>query len=492
MTQDRYQEIKAGSFRERFQFVLKDSAFYGTAAALNKMLTLLTLPVLTRVLSTAEYGALDAMTGLGAIFVAFIVMGLDSAIARLFFEHEGTEDRKELVSQALSIELAFCVVITAICWFSADWMLSTFYGIEGYATYLKVLIVSLPFVVLTRFASNLLKWTFARNQYMVVAFGSSALVILLTLLFVVGFDQGIQGVYRAQVIGFGISAAVGIFLCRKHLIVPKSTRYAREMMGYGAPFMVVAVAGCVMPAIDRVFITNYMGLDSAGLYAIGYRYGFMLMLPITAFMTSWSPFAFSIYKEDNAEETYNHGLKFMVAGLCAITIAMVATAEPIITLVASERYLPVYVVVLPLLLRLVIQATSSLASLGIRLAKRTQFQMLGYLIGLVSSALFVWLLIEPLGLIGVACGALLGQLAQSISEIAFAYYVYPLRFQLKRPIAMLLVTGIGGVTMQAITLPSLPQQVALRAGVVLVVGALLWVVTFGFSATARLPQFRQR
>jgi hypothetical protein len=70
--------------------------------------------------------------------------------------------------------------------------------------------------------------------------------------------------------------------------------------------------------------------------------------------------------------------------------------------------------------------------------------------------------------------------------------VYPLRFQLKRPIAMLLVTGTGGVIMQAVTLPSLPQQVALRVGVMAVVAGLLWVVTFGFSAKAKLPQFRKR
>jgi O-antigen/teichoic acid export membrane protein len=276
---------------------------------------------------------------------------------------------------------------------------------------------------------------------------------------------------------------VGIFLCRQHLIIPKTVRYAREMMSYGVPFMVVAVAGCIMPAIDRVFIVNYLGLDSAGLYAIGYRYGFLLMLPITAFMTSWSPFAFSIYREDDAEETYSRGLKFMVAGLCAITIVMVALAEPVITLVASERYLPVYVVVLPLLLRLIIQAISSVASLGIRLAKRTQFQMAGYLIGLVASAFFVWILIEPLGLIGVACGALLRQLAHSASEIAFSYRVYPLRFELKRPLAMLVITAIGGATIQLVVMPDLQQEIALRVVVLAAVAGLLWLVTFRAGGT---------
>ena len=93
-------------------------------------------------------------------------------------------------------------------------------------------------------------------------------------------------------------------------------------------------------------------------------------------------------------------------------------------------------------------------------------------------------LIEPMGLIGVACGALLGQLAQSISEIAFAYHVYPLRFQLKRPVFMVLITAIGGVAMQVVTMPSLPQEIAFRIGVLGAVADLLWIVTFRSNVRA--------
>jgi hypothetical protein len=109
--------------------------------------------------------------------------------------------------------------------------------------------------------------------------------------------------------------------------------------------------------------------------------------------------------------------------------------------------------------------------------------MAGYLIGLVASAFFVWILIEPLGLIGVACGALLGQLAHSASEIAFSYRVYPLRFELKRPLAMLVITAIGGATIQLVVMPDLQQEIALRVVVLAAVAGLLWLVTFRAGGT---------
>jgi hypothetical protein len=110
--------------------------------------------------------------------------------------------------------------------------------------------------------------------------------------------------------------------------------------------------------------------------------------------------------------------------------------------------------------------------------------MAGYLVGVVFSAFFVWILIEPLGLVGVACGALLGQLMQSGSEIAFAYYVYPLRFQLLQPIALLVITATAGATMQVVSMPDLPQEVAFRVGILGVVAALFWVVALRPSARA--------
>jgi O-antigen/teichoic acid export membrane protein len=444
MPKQHHHQIRAGSIRQRLQFLAKDTVLYGGAASLSRMLNLLILPLLTRLFSNAEFGALDVMTVFGQIFVSIIIMGQDSAIARYYYEHEDEDRRKQIISQGILIQVALCLVMTATGWFGAELILGRIYGIPEYADTFRVLVLSWPLVVAVRFSSNLLRWTFARYQFVTIAFGSSAGVIAFTLLFVIGLDMGMRGVFYAQIAGNALFGIWGLYFCRRHFARPRSFRFGKDLLRYGFPYMVVALGVCLIPAIDRVFVTQHLGLDVLGAYAIGYRYAFMIMLPLQAFFSAYVPFAFSIYKEPTAEETYDRVLTFFAAGAALLVAAMVAVAEPVIELVASERYLPGYVAVLPILIGLVVQALSQIMGMGIDLAKRTEFHILIQFTGIASSALFIWLLIEPLGLVGVGCGFLLGKIVQAIVFVAIGYGVYPLRFRWKRPLAVTTLALAGG------------------------------------------------
>jgi O-antigen/teichoic acid export membrane protein len=241
---------------------------------------------------------------------------------------------------------------------------------------------------------------------------------------------------------------------------------------------VTNVATCLIPALDRAMITNFLGLESTGHYAIGYRYAFMMMLPIQAFMNSWIPFTLSIYKEDDAEQTYNRGLILMTAGLSLLVVVMISLVEPVIELVASARYLPGHIVALPLMIGLVLQAISHLAGLGISLSKQTRYTMYGYLIGVAASAVFIYLLVRPFGILGAAYGVLLGRAFQSFSYVFFAYRVYPLRFAMKRPAVMVAFTAVAGFTLQAVEIEPVFLLIAFRTVVVLLFSTLIWFAMF--------------
>ncbi len=130
MSEERFKQLRSGSIRERLAFVAKDSVVYGSAAALSSLLNLLLLPFLTRLFSKAEYGALDGMMVLGTAFIAFIIMGQDSSIARYFYETEDPEERKQIISQALFTELFLCTAVTALVWFNAGRLLEAAYGMD--------------------------------------------------------------------------------------------------------------------------------------------------------------------------------------------------------------------------------------------------------------------------------------------------------------------------------------------------------------------------
>ena len=488
MSEERFKQLRSGSIRERLAFVAKDSVVYGSAAALSSLLNLLLLPFLTRLFSKAEYGALDGMMVLGTAFIAFIIMGQDSSIARYFYETEDPEERKQIISQALFTELFLCTAVTALVWFNAGRLLEAAYGMEEYADFFRVMVLSFPFVVLVRFSSNLLKWTFDRSKFILISIGSAAGVIAVTLFYVLKLELGMKGYFYGQLTGFGFFSLLGLWFCRGYITVPRGFDHGAKMLSYGGPYMVTAVATCLIPAVDRIMIANYVGLDANGLYAIGYRYAFMLMLPIQAIMTAWVPFTLAIYKEPDAEETYNRGLILMTAGLAVVSVIMISMVEPIIELVASARYLPGHVVALPLILGLVIQNITHIARVGITLSKQTRYTMYSYMIGIVASAVAIWLLVQPFGILGAAYGALLGKLAQSTSYVGFAYKVYPMRFGMMRPSAMVLLAAGAGLALQLIAIEATWTLIAYRIAVVALFMTLVWFVMFNASDRQRTVQ----
>ena len=481
MSEERFKQIRAGSIKERLAFVAKDSVVYGGAGALNSMLQLLLLPIIARLFTQTEFGALDSMNVLGASFIAFIILGQDSSIARYFYETEDEEERKQIISQALLAEVVVCTAVTSLVWINAAALLEAVYGMSEYVEYFRIMVLSFPLVVMVRFSSNLLKWTFQRGRFIVVAFGASATVISLTVLYVWKLDMGLRGYYLGQVTGFALFAILGLWFCRKYFTVPRGFDRGWEMLSYGGPYMVTAVASCLIPALDRVMITNMVGLEATGLYGMSYRYAFLLMLPIQAFMTAWAPFTLSIYKEDNAEETYNRGLVLATAGLVVLSVVMLSVIEPVIVLVATENYLSGHVVALPLMVGLVIQNISHIAGVGISLSKRTRFTMYSYVIGVVSSAAMIWLLVRDFGILGAAYGALLGRVAQSVSYVAFAYSVYPIRFALTRPLAMVGLLVGSGFALQEVDLETMSTLVLYRAVVVALFATLIWYAMFNAS-----------
>lgn len=476
-----YQVIRNASLGGRLKFLFRDSVLYGGASAVNSLITLFTLPILTRVFATGEYGAVDAITVLGSIFVVTIRMGQDSAVARFFYDTEDHEERRNIVSESLLVQMVLCLTIVVLLLIFADSVVTRIIAVPQYARAFRVLVITFPFVTIVFFCRNLLKWTFARGQFIWLSLGSTALVVLLTLVMTVVFHRGVVGVFLAQLLGMSASALAGLYFCRSYFVWPRTFRHGRQMLMFGWPYMIVAVATTVIPAVDRIFITNYLNLEAMGVYAVGYKFAFFLMLPITAFQTAWAPFGLAIYKEANAHETYNRVLVYWVSAISLVAFALVAGAEPIIIVGASARYAAGRVVVLPVVFGLVMESTAWITGIGLDLSKKTYFNALSYFIGLIVSTLAIWLTIRPLGIVGVAYGMMAGRVAQALTYSSFAYRVYPLRFGLKTPLAVLGATFIVSSLAQAVSTSSLIYYVSLRLLLFLILVAIIWkgVITAG-------------
>jgi O-antigen/teichoic acid export membrane protein len=430
--------------RSRLAFLLKDSALYGGAAAISKAFALITFPLLARHFSIVDYGVVDFFLVLASFLAILFIFGQDSAVARYFYEHEEITERRQLISQSLLFQLGGLLLFLPMLWGGAGWLTRFLIEAPEAEWLLKLVMLKLPFIVVINFSQNLLKWTFARAQFLTISLGFTTVQALLLVFAVLVLDIGVQGVL---VVGLCTSVVFGflsLYFVRGWLTRPRGFKHLREMLPFAIPYGVICVLAAFTPALERSLTDQLLGADRLGLYAAGTKVAMLIGLVVSAFQTAWGPFSLSLYKQSDAAHTYNWVLKVFALGMCLLVLLLTLVAKPIIHLLASDRYSGAVVVVFPLAMGHAIQATSWITEIGIGISKRSYLNLYAYAV-FVGATLGAILLLAPvLGLVGVSLGVLIGYLAKALISSWLAQRAYPLPWQYSPVVSIFILTLLLG------------------------------------------------
>jgi len=469
-----YKEIREQGTNKRLKFLLKDSLLYGSANAFAKLFSIFTVPILTRLFSKEEFGVLDGIGIFAALFTPIIMMGMNSSIARFFYETDDEEEQKQIISQGLLAQLTLGVVICISLYITSPEILTWFFATPQYTPLFRIVVVSIFFSVLVTFSLNLLKWTFSRTRFLVISLGATTVSVLLILLYILVFRFGVAGIFLAHLTSNLFFAILGYFFTRKYLRFPHHLKYISPMLKYGWPFMFVALIFALIPSVDRYFIINYINLEVLGIYAVGLKIASILQLPVLGFQTAWGPFALAIYREKNASETYNKIFLYYTILLTSMALIIVLFLKPLIIIFASNKYLSAIKVVLPLVFAIIIDSLSWISGIGIGLSKRTIFNTASYLLTLGTSLISIWLLIKPFGLMGVVYGILISKIVLTLSKTYFAHKLYSIRFNLKWGIPIVVGGFISALIIRSVDFLQWYIQVPIGFGIFIIFVSTMW------------------
>lgn len=432
------------SHRGRLGFLLKDSVLYGGAAAISKAAALITFPLLTRHFSLADYGLVDYFLVLAGFLAILFIFGQDSAVARYFYELEETAERRQLISQSLAFQLLGLVLALPLLWWSADWLIRLFIEAGDAEWLFKIVLLQSPFLLLINFSQNLLKWTFDRAKFLIMSLGFTLVQTCLMLVAVLVLHVDIKGVLLVNLFTSSLFAILGLYFLRAWLTRPRNFQFLRKMLPFAIPYGVICVLGAFSPALERSLTNQLLGAEDLGLYAAGTKIAMLLGLVVSAFQTAWGPFSLSLYKHADAAHTYNWVLKIFALAMCVMVFALTLVAQPLIYLLASDRYVGAAAVVFPLAMGLAVQATSWITEIGIGIAKRSHLNLYGYGVAIAATLGGILLLAPALGLLGVGLGVMIGHVARAITSSFLAQRAYPLPWRYGPVLAVFgLTLGFG-------------------------------------------------
>ncbi len=435
-----YEFLKEGTVGQRLKFLANDTFYYGIASAISSFLAIFKVPILTRCFGAHDYGVIDILAVWEGIFVLFIIMGLDSGLARYYYEVDTPENRKRVVSQALFCQLGACIIMTAGVFFFASQFSTSIIHVPKRLDVVQLLALCFPGVFLVQFSRNLLKWILARNRFIFISLGSSASVILLTIFFVMILKMDIKGVFLAEFIGMTIFGIIGLIFCRHLISIPRDIEFIGPMFRFCLPYFAIGIMAAFVPAIDRYFVSTMLNFEMLGFYAVGYKLASIIRLPISAFQIAWNPLALSIYKSSNSSQTYRSVLLLYTACMCILAFMVCACAQPLIIILASSSYLRGLPVVLPLIFSVIIESIGCMLGFGIDLSKKTYFSVISYIVGLLVTVACVILLIPLFGIAGAALGILIGNIVKAGCYFIFGHKVYFLKLPLMQPVIMLFIS----------------------------------------------------
>jgi len=306
--------------------LFKSAGIYTLTSVINSAIPFLLLPILTRYLSPTDYGIVS-MFGLLVSFIApFTGLSVHGAIARMYYEKD-TIDIKEYITNCIYI-LISSTLLVSIVFFLFSNVIASISSVPSQILWMVVVVSFSQFI--TRIVLILWQVQVKPIQYGIFQISQTLLNMLLSIILVVFIGLTWKGRVYAQLITLIIFVLIGfsILLKNKWLKFNINKTYIKHALGYGVPLIPHALGAIVMTMTDRIFITNMVGIETTGVYTVGYQIGMIIDLLATSFNQAYVPWLYSKLKENIPEMKFKivrlTYLYFVIILFLAISLSIIA------------------------------------------------------------------------------------------------------------------------------------------------------------------------
>jgi O-antigen/teichoic acid export membrane protein len=458
----------AGGFGADVRRLGSQTLVYGVGGAALQLVGIITLPILARVFSPADYGVLELGMVVSAILMIVVDAGMASASQRSYFDFsdEQEQQRRRVLSTALLTQLVAGTIVAALlAAFAAPVSRALFDGREE--TGVIVLVgVALPAFAVAQFTREVLRLEFRAWSYLITSIIGAIAAAVITILAVVVWDLGVEGAFVGVLAGWIAGAVLGLGLVGRRLLAPPSRRDLVIMLRYGMPLIPVALSLWALSLIDRVMLGRLADLDELGQYALANRIAMPVMLIVTALALAFSPFILSLHQSDPERERHVRArvLTDFTAVLCLVGLVTALWAKELGELVApdfDEAYRAVGLVAFGL----VMFGVSSVVVAGISIARQTKWLALYSAIAALANIALNFVLIGPLGQVGAALATLLAYMLLTGLYHHRAQILYPTPYRTGVVIGTFLV-GLALMPLGAIDYGSWAVALAVKVAAV--------------------------
>jgi O-antigen/teichoic acid export membrane protein len=448
---------------------------YTASSVISKLLAVLLLPLYTRYLTPADYGAAEVM--LVAVIATSIVIrfGVIEALLRYYYL---ADERPDEVVKTGFAALFWTTTLGVVIALPLAGPISELLLEQADAGLARIAILGLWIFTLFEYLATLLRLDERAKAYFVFNMAGVVMAIPLTVWLVVLEDQGANGLLGAIYLATVPMVAWLLVTERRRLALVPDRGLLRRMVRFGLPTMPAELSLYSLNFIDRIILVRFAGLAEAGLYALAIKFAQGINVLVRGFQLAWPPLAYSIQDDDEARRAYALIVTWFMAVCTFAVVGLWLLARWLLRLLAAPEFFDAYEAVGLLAAGITLYALYLVQVVVLGRTGRTEFNFPATIAATAANIALNVALVPPLGIVGAGLALVASYLVVLVLMYAFTQRLFPVPYEWGR---LGLIVGVAAALVAAgeVLLPTEGAAGLLgRAALWLSYPGVLWAARF--------------
>jgi O-antigen/teichoic acid export membrane protein len=422
--------------------------FSGTFAQM--LVGLVSFPILTRILSTEDYGTMSLITVFSSIAVAVAKGGLSDSIIRFCREYADTDRMPTFTATVVYRGLVLVAVVTAL-YVAMSANLHDLLGIPPSATGAFLVMAGFLFtrplsIIVLNFLRATGRTIFYNTMMVVLKVTSVGLAIALLFAFHRQLSAYFSGIVIAEVL---CAVVLWRWFAKNYSMSPKhvSGQLAWTLMAFGLPLLATELGYLLLIYSDRYILAIFHGPATLGVYSVGYSLP-QYLNDLVLFSVSYSivPIYTELYATKGRAETQEFlgsALKYYIMGILPVIAGYAAVCRDALVFLASDKYASAAEFSPIIVMGLAFLGMNYILYAGLYLEKRSKLILLNMAIAVAVNIVMSLVLVPKHASWGASTAMLIACATSSVMTAILSFRHLPI----KLPYGAFLKYGLASAAM---------------------------------------------
>ncbi|HWM55920.1 MAG TPA: oligosaccharide flippase family protein [Solirubrobacterales bacterium] len=446
-------------------------AAYTAASILSKLIAVALLPLYTRYLTRADYGAAEVL--FAGVVAASIVVRLGVIEAVLRFYYKSGEEPSRVLSTSFAALFWFATAAVLLALPFAEPISEALHDGSAaepisealLADLVRISIGGLWVLTLHEYLLTIFRLEERARAFFAVTIANVLAAIALTVALVVGADEGARGLLLGSYAS-GAAFVLGLIVVhRRRLSLWIDRPLLRRMMRFGLPTMPAELSLYMLNFVDRIIIVRAAGFAEAGLYSLAVKFAQAVNVLVRGFQLAWPPLAYSIRDDDEARRAYALVVTYFIAVCAFVVTGMWLLSRWIVRALAAPEFFASYEAIGLISTAVTLYALYMVQVVILGRTGRTDLNLPATIAALVANVVLNLILVPPLGIVGAGIALVASYLIVVVTMYGFTQRLFPVPYEWGRlakvVLASTVLVGLGELLLPTEGLAGLAGRLAL-------------------------------